>query len=88
MNLQILNQSLARNTYEINPIVNAIFDKVIARIDKNGRSVNVKTFINTLNTALKGTRVRVTRELTKRFGSAHENGWSAGTASFSSTTKR
>ena len=73
MNLQILNQSLVRNTYEINPIVSAIFDKVIARIDKNGRSVNVKTFINTLNTALKGTRVRVTREVTKRFGSAHEN---------------
>lgn len=73
MNLQILNQSLLRNTQEIYPIVNDVFDNIIHRTITSGQSVNVKTFINTLNRALRGTRIRVTRELTKRFGSGAEN---------------
>jgi hypothetical protein len=73
VNLQILNQSLSRNLQELYPIVTAVFDTVITRTITNGRSINVKTFIDTLNQQLKGTRVRVVREITKRFGSSVEN---------------
>lgn len=73
MNLQTLNQSVSRNADELYPIVNGVFDTVIKRAVDTGRAVNVRTFIQTLNREFKGTRVRVTRELTKQFGSVREN---------------
>lgn len=73
MNLQILNQSLSRNIQDLYPIVNNVFDTVIDRVAETGRDVNVKSFIRSLNTALKGTRVRVGRELTTKFGNGLEN---------------
>lgn len=73
MNLQLLNQTLTRNIEELYPIITDVFDTVIERAVDTGRAVNVKTFIRTLNHELQGTRVRVSRELTKRFGSVEEN---------------
>jgi len=73
MNLQILNQSVTRNIRVIYPIITGVFDAIIERTTTSGRAVNVKTFIATLNQRLHGTRVRVSREVTKRFGSVSDN---------------
>jgi hypothetical protein len=73
MNLQILNQSVSRNIEELYPRITQVFDTVIHQAVTTGRSVNVKSFIKRLNTQLQGQRVRVTRELTARFGSGQDN---------------
>ena len=73
MNLQILNQSIIRNTEQIYPIVNRVFEKIMQRTLTTGRAVNVVSFINRLNRELKGTYIRVVSEFTKKFGTASEN---------------
>lgn len=73
MNLQNLNQSIMRNLEELYPRIAPVFDAIITHNVADGRAVNVRSLITRFNRALKGTNVRVVRELTKKFGSVAEN---------------
>jgi len=68
MNLQILNQVVQEQFEIITPLINEVFDQTKRGIESHGSSVNLRSFINRINQALKGTRITVVREQTERFG--------------------
>lgn len=68
MNLRILNQSITRDLDDVRPRLDSVFVPLIERVAKTGQAVNVNTFIRALNTALKGTKIRVVKEVTKKYG--------------------
>lgn len=72
MNLRILNQSITRNLEDIRPRVDKVFSDIIARVAITQQSVNITSFLKTLNTALSGNKIRVVKEVTEQFGAPQD----------------
>lgn len=68
MNLQLLKSSVDTDAADIYPRVNAVFDTIIATVEHRGSAVNVQSFLSRMNRALKGTKITIAREITKKFG--------------------
>ena len=74
MNIRSLHQTITDAFSEIRPVVDTIFARTLKKIERRGRSVNVKTFTERLNTALKPFQIRVLTESNDSFGNPLENG--------------
>jgi hypothetical protein len=68
MNLRILNQSLTRNLDDLRPRVESVFRPIISSVARRPHAVNVATFLASMKAALAGTKVRVVKEVTTKFG--------------------
>ena len=68
MNLRVLNQSISRNFDEVRPQIESVFGSIIDKVTATGQSINVSSFIGQLNMAMRGTKIRVVKETTTKFG--------------------
>lgn len=74
MNIRSLHQSVTQSFDQIRPGVESVFEATLAKIDRRGRAVNIKSFTNRLNDKLKPFAIRVTTEVNDSFGNPQENG--------------
>lgn len=72
MNLQLLNQTITHESAILYPRVNAVFNKIIGVVHTRQSNVNVHSFVARMNAALKGTKVTLSTEVTKRFGTPQD----------------
>ncbi len=72
MNLRVLNQSIVRNFDEVRPRIESVFSSIIDKVAVTGQSINVRTFLDQLNLAMRGSKIRVVKETTIKFGAPQD----------------
>lgn len=73
MNVKTLQQLMSQDIHVVRSAIDYVFCQTIARVKKTNRKVNIKRFVDQLNTALIDTNIKVYSEIDNSMGQPLDN---------------